>query len=76
MRLVNSPLTRATIPFFFFTASEHFPVQEDQLDQPESTYQTTIETVDGQWMDVYLPWHNFVPVKRAQSDPDGEGASE
>lgn len=27
--------------------------------------------MDGQWHDVFLPWHNFVPVKRAQSDPDG-----
>lgn len=43
----------------------------DQLDSPESTYQTTFDTVDGQWHEVTLPWHNFVPVKRAQSDPDG-----
>jgi hypothetical protein len=33
--------------------------------------QATFDTVDGQWHDVFLPWHNFVPVKRAQSDPDG-----
>ncbi|GIL92972.1 hypothetical protein Vretimale_15467 [Volvox reticuliferus] len=42
----------------------------DQEDIPESTYQATFDTVAGQWTDVYLPWHNFVPVKRAQSDPD------
>ncbi|KAG2445282.1 hypothetical protein HYH02_008749 [Chlamydomonas schloesseri] len=43
----------------------------DQEDVPESTYQTTFDTVAGQWHDVYLPWHNFVSVKRAQSDPEG-----
>lgn len=43
----------------------------DQLDTPESTYQTSFDTVPGQWSDVYLPWHNFVSVKRAQSDPSG-----
>jgi len=43
----------------------------DQLDSPESTYQTTFDTTEGQWEDVFLPWHNFVPVKRAQSDPEG-----
>ncbi|KAG2502015.1 hypothetical protein HYH03_000510 [Edaphochlamys debaryana] len=44
----------------------------DQEDVPESTYQTTFDTVAGQWADVFLPWHNFVAVKRAQSDPAGE----
>ncbi|KAF5834423.1 complex I intermediate-associated protein 30-domain-containing protein [Dunaliella salina] len=43
----------------------------EQVNTPESTYQATFDTVDGQWHDVLLPWHNFVPVKRAQSDPDG-----
>ncbi|GIL67255.1 hypothetical protein Vafri_20690 [Volvox africanus] len=43
----------------------------DQEEIPESTYQATFDTEAGQWTDVYLPWHNFVPVKRAQSDPDG-----
>ncbi|KAG2439443.1 hypothetical protein HXX76_004799 [Chlamydomonas incerta] len=43
----------------------------DQEDTPESTYQTTFDTVAGQWTDVYLPWHNFVAVQRAQSDPEG-----
>lgn len=23
----------------------------------------------GDWTTVRIPWHNFVPVKRAQSDP-------
>lgn len=49
--------------------------QIDQEDVPESTYQATFDTVPGQWSDVYLPWHNFVPVKRAQSDPEGEGGA-
>uniref|UniRef100_A0A7S0RVS8 NAD(P)-binding domain-containing protein n=1 Tax=Chlamydomonas leiostraca TaxID=1034604 RepID=A0A7S0RVS8_9CHLO len=43
----------------------------DQLDSPESVYQATFDTVPGQWTDVTIPWHNFVPVKRAQSDPAG-----
>ena len=47
-------------------------LQEDQMDTPESTYQATFDTLPGVWSDVYLPWHNFVPVRRAQSDPEGE----
>jgi hypothetical protein len=43
----------------------------DQLNSPEYTYQTTFDTVPGQWSDVYLPWHNFVSVKMAQHDPEG-----
>ncbi len=38
-----------------------------------SNPQATFDTVAGAWSDVYLPWHNFVPVKRAQSDPEGAG---
>ncbi|GFH14890.1 uncharacterized protein HaLaN_11023, partial [Haematococcus lacustris] len=44
----------------------------DQLGSPESTYQTTFDTVAGQWSEVLLPWDNFVSVKRAQSDPKVE----
>jgi len=44
---------------------------QEQLDSPESTYQATFDTVAGQWTNIMLPWHNFVPVKRAQSDPKG-----
>lgn len=44
----------------------------DQEDVPESTYQATFDTSpDGDWTTVRLPWHNFVAVKRAQSDPAG-----
>ena len=25
----------------------------------------------GDWTTVRLPWHNFLPVKKAQSDPAG-----
>lgn len=46
--------------------------QLDQEDTPESTYQATFDTSpDGDWTTVHLPWHDFVPVKRAQSDPKG-----
>lgn len=42
----------------------------DQEDTPEHTYQATFDTSpEGDWTTVRLPWHNFVPVKRAQSDP-------
>lgn len=45
----------------------------DQEDTPESTYQATFDTSEeGDWSTAYLPWHSFVPVKRAQSDPQGE----
>ncbi|KIZ06137.1 hypothetical protein MNEG_1822 [Monoraphidium neglectum] len=45
----------------------------DQEDTPESTYQATFDTSEeGDWTTVHLPWHSFVPVKRAQSDPQGE----
>ena len=48
-------------------------LQLDQEDTPESTYQATFDTSpEGDWTTVNLPWHNFVPVKRAQSDPAGE----
>ncbi|GMH41098.1 hypothetical protein BSKO_09008 [Bryopsis sp. KO-2023] len=40
-----------------------------QEDIPESTYQATFETTSGQWCDVRIPWHEFVPVKRARYDP-------
>jgi hypothetical protein len=47
-------------------------LQADQEDTPESTYQATFDTSpEGDWTTVRLPWHNFVPVKRAQSDPKG-----
>lgn len=39
----------------------------DQLDSPENVYQATFETRDGEWSDVFLPWHQFVLVKRARS---------
>lgn len=43
-----------------------------QEDTPESTYQATFDTAPtGDWTTVHLPWHNFVPVKRAQWDPEG-----
>jgi hypothetical protein len=44
---------------------------EAQEDVPESTYQALVDTdVNGQWTTVYLPWHAFVPTKRARYDPD------
>ena len=47
--------------------------QADQEDVPEATYQATFDTPDdGDFATVHLPWHSFVPVKRAQSDPQGE----
>lgn len=40
----------------------------DQMNVPESTYQAQFDTVDGEWTTVYMPWHEFVPVTRAQYD--------
>ncbi len=45
--------------------------QLDQQDTPEDTYQATFDTRADGWTDVYLPWHEFVPVKRAKVDPNG-----
>lgn len=42
-----------------------------QTDVPEDTYQATFDTIDGQWCDVYIPWHEFVLVKRAKTVPGG-----
>lgn len=40
--------------------------QADQESAPESTYQAQFDTVNDEWTTVQLPWHEFVPVKRAQ----------
>jgi uncharacterized protein YbjT (DUF2867 family) len=40
----------------------------DQESAPESTYQAQFDTVSDEWTTVQLPWHEFVPVKRAQVD--------
>ncbi|KAL3135711.1 hypothetical protein ABBQ38_006182 [Trebouxia sp. C0009 RCD-2024] len=40
----------------------------DQMNVPESTYQAQFDTVNGEWTTVYMPWHAFVPVTRAQYD--------
>lgn len=40
----------------------------DQMNVPESTYQAQYDTVDGEWTTVYMAWHEFVPVTRAQYD--------
>jgi uncharacterized protein YbjT (DUF2867 family) len=46
-------------------------VKTDDLNEPEDTYQATFDVPDGEWGDVFIPWHEFVPVKRARSVPDG-----
>lgn len=40
----------------------------DQMNVPESTYQAQYDTVKDEWTTVYMPWHAFVPVTRAQYD--------
>ena len=40
----------------------------DQADVPESTYQGQFDTIKDEWTTVYMPWHAFVPVTRAQYD--------
>ncbi|GAB4820680.1 hypothetical protein N2152v2_007726 [Parachlorella kessleri] len=45
---------------------------DGQLEVPEDVYQATFDTLPGEWTTVYIPWHEFVPVKRAKSLPNGE----
>ena len=45
-------------------------LQDAQTAVPEDTYQATFDTT-GDWTTVRLPWHAFVPVKRARSLPGG-----
>ena len=40
----------------------------DQMNVPESTYQAQFDTIQDEWTTVYMPWHDFVPVTRAQYD--------
>ena len=40
----------------------------DQMNVPESTYQGQFDTIKDEWTTVYMPWHAFVPVTRAQYD--------
>lgn len=46
-------------------------IKTDDLNEPEDTYQATFDVPDGEWGDVFIPWHEFVPVKRARSVPNG-----
>ena len=47
-------------------------IKTDDLNEPEDTYQATFDVPeDGEWATVFLPWHSFVPVKRARAVPGG-----
>eukprot|EP00894_Picocystis_sp_ML_P005065 jgi/Pico_ML_1/55582/g1249.t1 len=37
-------------------------------DRSESTYQAAFDTVEGEWIDVRLPWECFVPVRKSRVD--------
>ncbi|CAL8465559.1 g5095 [Coccomyxa elongata] len=41
----------------------------DQEDVPECTFQATFDTVPGRTTTVFIPWREFVAVKRARVDP-------
>jgi hypothetical protein len=46
------------------------PLQDAQTEKPEDTYQATFDTLpEGDWTTVFIPWHEFVLVKRARSVP-------
>ena len=46
------------------------PVQDAQTEKPEDTYQATFDTLaGGDWATAFIPWHEFVLVKRARSVP-------
>lgn len=72
--LANAQLLQGSLSSMARGTSLLCGLQTDQLDTPESTYQTTFDTVAGQWSDVYMPWHSFMPVTRAQWDPTGKRA--
>ena len=47
-------------------------VKTTDFSEPEDTFQATIETNEGEeFTDIFLPWHEFVPVKRAKTLPNG-----
>ena len=46
-------------------------IKTDDLNEPEDTYQATFDVPDGEWGTVFIPWHEFVPVKRAKTFPGG-----
>ena len=47
-------------------------IKTDTFSEPEDTYQATFDVApDGDWTTVFLPWHEFVPVKRARTLPGG-----
>jgi hypothetical protein len=47
-------------------------IKTDTFSEPEDTYQATFDVApNGDWSTVFLPWHEFVPVKRARSLPGG-----
>jgi hypothetical protein len=47
-------------------------VKTDTFSEPEDTYQATFDAPPGgDWATVFIPWHEFVPVKRARSVPGG-----
>jgi len=46
-------------------------IKTDTFKEPEDTYQATFDVGVGNWTNVFLPWHEFVPVKRARSIPGG-----
>mmetsp|Transcript_15982 Transcript_15982/g.26913 ORF Transcript_15982/g.26913 Transcript_15982/m.26913 type:complete len:680 (+) Transcript_15982:106-2145(+) len=39
-----------------------------EMEKNEYQYQASFDTVDGQWMDVFMPFDSFVAVKRNQVD--------
>ncbi|KAI7841291.1 hypothetical protein COHA_004910, partial [Chlorella ohadii] len=53
-----------------WTEEEDETLRRDaQFEVPEDTYQATFETEAEGWTNVFIPWHEFVLVKRARSVP-------
>ena len=47
-------------------------VKTADFSEPEDTYQASFETKEGdEFTEIFLPWHHFVPVKRAKTLPNG-----
>jgi Complex I intermediate-associated protein 30 (CIA30) len=41
-----------------------------QNNKPQDVYQATFDTVAGDWVNLKIPWHEFVPVSKAKVKTD------
>ena len=41
---------------------------QDMMERPEQTYQATFDTVPNVFVDIFIPWRQFVPVRKTMTD--------